>query len=77
MWLRADRFLFPVPHVSVQIAKAEWTSRQSESMSRVPLYHQLYSVLKGSIPDGTIGYNLQMPTEQRLAATFDVSRLVL
>ncbi len=55
--------------------KAEWSLAQHGSMSRVPLYHQLYSVLKGAILDGTIGYDAQMPTEQQLAATFDVSRI--
>ncbi len=55
--------------------KSEWTLAQSGTMSRVPLYHQLYSVLKGAILDGTIPYDAQMPTEQQLAATFDVSRI--
>lgn len=55
--------------------KSEWTLGQSGAMSRVPLYHQLYSVLKAAILDGTIPYDEQMPTEQQLAATFDVSRI--
>ncbi len=54
---------------------ADWTLAQHGAMSRVPLYHQLYSVLKGAIMDGTIPYDAQMPTEQQLAATFDVSRI--
>jgi GntR family transcriptional regulator len=44
-------------------------------MSRVPLYHQLYSVLKAAILDGTIPFDSQMPTEQQLTKTFDVSRI--
>jgi len=44
-------------------------------MSRVPLYHQLYSVLKSAILDGTIPYDAQMPTEQQLTKAFDVSRI--
>lgn len=44
-------------------------------MARVPLYHQLYSVLKDSILNGTISFEQQMPTEQQLASTFDVSRI--
>jgi len=44
-------------------------------MSRVPLYHQLYSVLKAAILNGTIPLDSQMPTEQQLAANFDVSRI--
>ncbi|MCH9695975.1 MAG: GntR family transcriptional regulator [Gammaproteobacteria bacterium] len=55
--------------------KAEWTLGQSGALARVPLYHQLYSVLKESIMNGTISYDAQMPTEQQLAATFDVSRI--
>lgn len=55
--------------------KAEWSRVQTGTMARAPLYHQLYSVLKDSILDGTIPYDVQMPTEQQLAATFDVSRI--
>ena len=55
--------------------KSDWDLSQRGAMSRVPLYHQLYSVLKSSILDGTIPYDSQMPTEQQLAATFDVSRI--
>lgn len=44
-------------------------------MARVPLYHQLYSVLKDSIMNGAIAYDQQMPTEQQLASTFDISRI--
>ncbi len=55
--------------------KSEWNLAQGGALARVPLYHQIYSVLKGSILDGTIGYDAQMPTEQQLEATFDVSRI--
>ena len=55
--------------------KSDWELTQRGAMSRVPLYHQLYSVLKASILDGTIPYDAQMPTEQQLASTFDVSRI--
>ena len=55
--------------------KSEWDLAQHGAMSRVPLYHQLYSVLKAAILDGTIPHEEQMPTEQQLAATFDVSRI--
>jgi len=55
--------------------KADWSLAQHGTMSRVPLYHQLYSVLKSAIMDGTIPHDAQMPTEQQLAATFDVSRI--
>lgn len=55
--------------------KSEWQLSQHGAMTRVPLYHQLYTVLKKAILDGTIPYDAQMPTEQQLAATFDVSRI--
>ena len=55
--------------------KADWQMAQHGAMSRVPLYHQLYSVLKSAIMDGSIPHDSQMPTEQQLAATFDVSRI--
>ncbi|MFK8030634.1 MAG: GntR family transcriptional regulator [Gammaproteobacteria bacterium] len=55
--------------------KSEWDLSRSGPANRVPLYHQLYSILKASILDGTIPFDAQMPTEQQLAATFDVSRI--
>jgi GntR family transcriptional regulator len=55
--------------------KSEWNLAQGGAMARVPLYHQLYSVLKAAILDGTIPHDEQMPTEQQLAATFAVSRI--
>jgi len=55
--------------------KSAWQLAQHSAMSRVPLYHQLYSVLKAAILDGTIPHDAQMPTEQQLVATFDVSRI--
>lgn len=55
--------------------KSEWSAAQSGALARVPLYHQLYSVLKDSIMSGAIPYDGQMPTEQQLAATFEVSRI--
>ena len=55
--------------------KSNWHLAQHEAMSRVPLYHRLYSVLKAAILDGTIPFDAQMPTEQQLTKTFDVSRI--
>ena len=55
--------------------KSNWELAQGGALARVPLYHQLYSVLRESILDGTIPHDAQMPTEQQLAATFDVSRI--
>lgn len=55
--------------------KSEWHRKNTGELSRAPLYHQLYSVLKDAILDGTIAYDARMPTEQQLTATFDVSRI--
>ena len=55
--------------------KSDWQSGQHGAMLRVPLYHQLYSVLKAAILDGTIPYDAQMPTEQQLTGAFEVSRI--
>ena len=55
--------------------KSEWDLAQGGALARVPLYHQLYSILKEAILNGTIPYDAQMPTEQQLAATFEVSRI--
>jgi GntR family transcriptional regulator len=55
--------------------KSEWQLAEHGAMSRVPLYHQLYSVLKAAILNGTIPHAAQMPTEQQLTETFDVSRI--
>lgn len=59
----------------LETLKSDWQLGQRGAMSRVPLYHQLYSVLKSAILNGTIPFDSQMPTEQQLAATFDVSRI--
>lgn len=42
-----------------------------------PLYHQLYSLLKEQIIDGTISYGSQLPTEQELGETFGLSRITV
>lgn len=55
--------------------KSDLQMAQHGAMARVPLYHQLYSVLKAAILDGTIPYDTQMPTEHQLTAAFDVSRI--
>ena len=55
--------------------KSEWILARTGKLTRVPLYHQLYTVLRAAILDGTIPYNAQMPTEHQLAETFEVSRI--
>ena len=56
--------------------KSEWNIR-SASASKEPLYHQLYMVLKNSIVNGTVQMGAQMPTEQQLSETFDLSRITV
>ena len=40
-----------------------------------PLYHQMYTLLKSRILDGSIAHRTQMPTEQKLAEAFNISRI--
>ena len=55
--------------------KSDLQIAQHGAMTRAPLYHQLYIVLKAAILDGTIPYDAQMPTEHQLTTAFDVSRI--
>jgi GntR family transcriptional regulator len=43
--------------------------------SHTPLYHQLYSLFKTIILNGTLPHGASMPTEQQLSDAFDVSRI--
>ena len=52
-----------------------WSLEQEESVSRAPLYHQLFLLLKRAILDGSIQHGMQVPTEQQLADAFGVSRI--
>ena len=53
------------PHLIGQLSKA----------SPTPLYHQLFSILKARIVDGTLSLGLRLPPEERLADLFKVSRI--
>ena len=53
------------PHLIGQLSKA----------SPTPLYHQLFSILKARILDGTLSLGLRLPPEERLADLFKVSRI--
>ena len=55
--------------------KSDLVAAQQGTMARVPLYHQVYSVLKAAILDGSIPHASQMPTEHQIIDTFDVSRI--
>ena len=59
----------------LETMKDEWISNKEGLLNKAPLYHQLYSLLKTSILDGTLNYEDRMPTEQELESTFDVSRI--
>ena len=52
-------------HVRKQLSKA----------SPTPLYHQLYTVLKTMVIDGTLELGARMPTDEQLAELFAVSRI--
>jgi len=52
-------------HIQKQLSKA----------SPTPLYHQLYTVLRGMVIDGTLEFGARMPTEEQLAELFTVSRI--
>ena len=45
--------------------------------SHTPLYHQIYTLLKAAILDGTLENGAQVPTELQLASAFDVSRITV
>ena len=51
----------------LETMKDEWISNKEGLLSKAPLYHQLYSLLKTSILDGTLNYEDRMPTEQELS----------
>ena len=48
---------------------------QLSKQSPTPLYHQLFSLLKSRILDGTLAYGTRLPPEERLADIFSVSRI--
>ena len=55
--------------------KLEWDANRAGVLSRIPLYHQIYTALKDAIMNGTITFGDKMPTEQQLVSVFDVSRI--
>lgn len=55
--------------------KVEWDANQTGALSRVPLYHQIYSVLKDAILGGTIIFGEKIATELQIAEVFQVSRI--
>lgn len=55
-----------------------FTNNELQSLSAespAPLYHQVYTLLKSRILDGSIPFGARLPTEQDLAKAFDVSRI--
>jgi GntR family transcriptional regulator len=59
----------------LETLKVEWDANRSDVLDRVPLYHQIYTVLKDAIMNGAIAFGDKMPTEQQLVVAFDVSRI--
>lgn len=49
--------------------------RSLRSDTPTPLYHQLYTLLKARILNGTFSYAERLPTEEQLANFFGVSRI--
>lgn len=60
---------------SLNVIRPDWDLVNSGVMSHSPLYYQLYTVLRGAIFDGKLAHNSQIPSEQRLADAFDISRI--
>lgn len=54
---------------------SNWQLEQEQSVSRAPLYHQLFLLLKRAILDGSLQHGTQVPTEHQLADAFGVSRI--
>ncbi len=62
----------------MQSVEQLFSKRDLESLrsdAPTPLYHQTYMLLRDRILDGSIPKGTQMPTEQRLAEVFGVSRI--
>lgn len=60
----------------LQSLRSEWDVI-AKSSTKEPLYHQLYTLLKTSITNGTVEYGAQMPTELQLSETFGLSRITV
>lgn len=61
--------------ISISSIVSEKQRRALSDNTPTPLYHQLYSLLKSCILDGTLTVGMQLPTEQQLAREFGVSRI--
>lgn len=59
--------------ISQLFSQRELESLQTDAPT--PLYHQMFTLLKSRILNGSIAHGTQMPTEQQLAEAFDVSRI--
>ena len=59
--------------IATLFSARELDSLHSEAPT--PLYHQMYSLLKNRILDGSIPKGTKMPTELQLAEAFSVSRI--
>lgn len=50
---------------------------QIDDKSGVPLYQQLYDILRGKIMDGTLGLNTMLPAEQDITKMLGISRITV
>jgi GntR family transcriptional regulator len=62
------------------VAKLEtlFSLKQRSALSRsepTPLYHQLYTIIKSAIIDGTFADGTKLPTELQLTEAFNISRI--
>lgn len=59
----------------IELLLKERDRRSLPTEGPTPLYHQMYTLLRSAILDGSISHGTQMPTEQQLAEAFEVSRI--
>ena len=62
---------------SSQILFSKRQRNQVSDQSPSPLYHQLYTLIKGYIVDGTFHLGDKLPSEKELADGFNVSRITV
>jgi len=64
--------------ITLSKAKSLFSPTELKSLQAegpIPLYHQLYLLVKRRILDGSIAHGTKLPTEQQLADAFGVSRI--
>ena len=54
-----------------------FTPSDIDESARVPLYQQIYDLLRARIMDGTLSLNDRLPAEQDLTQALGVSRITV